>query len=264
MGVPRPAPVPENAGPPSVPVLSVWRPSFPATPSRYRVRVETRLARDSAGRKEEAPLTTSGQVEMTWPGGRGGRVEGRVSAFLLSGSERVLDPAVRPAARTVAFEGTVDSLTLRLSVVPALSNECDAPETAALAMARELFVRWPASLAVGTAWRDSSATFSCRGGLPIVTRVRARFVVREATDPDLLDVVRSSEVELSGELKQAFRAVRLRGRGTGESHFLVSRRTGMVVTLDGTSSVELVVTDASRGGELRVMQTTVVHAEREP
>jgi hypothetical protein len=88
--------------------------------------------------------------------------------------------------------------------------------------------------------------------------------VREGPDPDQLDVVRSSEVELSGELKQAFRSVRLRGRGTGESRFLVSRRTGMVATLDGTTTVELVVTDASRGGEQRVIQTTVVRAEREP
>jgi hypothetical protein len=150
-------------------------------------------------------------------------------------------------------------------VVPPLANECDAPDVSALSLAREVVLRWPTgAIAQGATWSDSTATFACRGGVPITTRLRTRVVVRTAADPDQLDVVRSTELELSGELKQPWRAVRLRGRGTGESHVLVSRTSGQIVRVDGTTTTELVVTDPTRGGEQKVTQKVTVTAEREP
>lgn len=266
MGTPRPttAPLPAPT-PPSTPVTTEWRPRYATTPASYRVRLDVTLQRDSAGRRDEVPVTTSGRVSLRWPAGTVGRVEGRVSELLVAGSDRVVDPAATPAPRTVAFAGTVDSLAIRLAVVPALANECDAPDVTALSLVREIVVRWPTGAVVpGATWSDSTATFTCRGGVPITTRARTRVVVRAASDPDQLDVVRSTELELSGELKQPWRAVRLRGRGTGESHVLVSRTSGQIVRVDGATTTELVVTDPTRGGEQKVTQKVTVKAERDP
>jgi hypothetical protein len=266
MGTPRPAPTPASATPPTSPSTPAeWRPNFSTTPATYRVRLEVGLLRDSAGRREEAPVTTTGRVMMRWPGGGAGRVEGRVSELTVTGSDRIIDPTSASAPRAVAFAGTVDSGAARLAVIPALVNECDAPEVTALSLAREVVLRWPSGGVVpGSTWRDSVATFSCRGGVPITTRVRTRFMVRTTSDLDVLDVVRSSELELLGELKQPWRAVRLRGRGTGEHHVLVSRTSGQIVRVDGTTSTELLVTDPTRGGEQKVTQKVTVMVEREP
>jgi hypothetical protein len=265
MGTPRPAPVPVPVPPPAVPITTEWRPRYADAPVAYRVRLEVRLARDSSGRRDEAPMTTSGRVAVRWPGNAPGRIEGRVSELTVSGSDRVVDSASTAARRAVSFDGVADSLTTRLSVVPPLANECDAPETTALSLAREVVVRWPSGgLLPGSMWRDSSATFSCRGGVPITTRVRARALVKGTSEPDQLDVVRTTELELSGDLKQAWRAVRLRGRGTGETHIIVSRQTGQIVRVDGITTTEVIVTDPTRGGEQKITQRVTVRAEREP
>jgi hypothetical protein len=266
MGTPRPVPTPAPAAPPpSTPTPAEWRPTFSTTPATFRVRLEVGLLRDSAGRREEAPVTTTGRVMVRWPGGGAGRVEGRVLELTVTGSDRIIDPTLSATTRVVAFAGTVDSGAARLAVVPALVNECDAPEVTALSLAREVVLRWPSGAVVpGSTWRDSVATFSCRGGVPITTRVRTRVMVRATSDLDVLDVVRSSELELLGELKQPWRAVRLRGRGTGEHHVLVSRTSGQIVRVDGTTTTELVVTDPTRGGEQKVTQKVTVMAEREP
>ncbi|MCU0634100.1 MAG: hypothetical protein MUE41_04425, partial [Gemmatimonadaceae bacterium] len=61
-----PAPTPPRAAP------IAWRARYDATPTSYRVRVETRLARDSAGQREEAPVTTTARVTLSWPAAGGG------------------------------------------------------------------------------------------------------------------------------------------------------------------------------------------------
>jgi hypothetical protein len=265
-GVRTPAPAPAPAAPPPVAVVSTWRPAYPTTPVAYRVQVDTRLARDSAGSREDAPVQTTARVAIAWPSVSGGarRVQGRVSEFVIGGSDRIADPAVRAAPLVATFEGSVDSVAVRVSLVPALANECDAPQTAALALARELLVRWPAALTIGQTWRDSSVTFVCRGGVPMTSRVRARYEVRGGADSSALDVVRVAEVDLSGEVRQPFRAVRVRGRGTGEHHFFLDRASGMLSRVEGSSTTELSVIDAARGGEQRVRQTATFRAQREP
>jgi hypothetical protein len=262
------APVPPPVVPVAVPTAAAvaWRSSYPAVPQQYDVRVETGLERDSAGTREAVPVVTTARVAFTWPGVGGmslRRVRGQVSDLVVRGSDRVSDPAARPTPVRTAFEATLDSAGVRIALVPALVNECDAPATAAVPLVRELLVRWPSVVEPGMTWRDSVLTFACRGGVPMTTRTRSRYEVVVGADSAVVVVRRTSELEVTGELRQPWRSVRLVGRGTGGAEWVVVRATGAFRSVRGTSDVVLEVSDAARAGAgsaQRVRQRTTLVA----
>ena len=227
--------------------------------SRYAVESVARVERDSSGRKESAELRTralvSFNIERDSVATRG---TGVVDSFTVAGLEQVGGRASAPMSPLmVPFEFTIDSMQVRVSVRPALSNLCDAPETGATNLVRELLVRLPRQLDSGAAWSDSSASFICRAGVPITIITRSSYIVDRVDarehGPEVT-ITRTMQIALDGASTVAWRARSVRGTGTGTQSIRIDGRTGALMELTGQSTLLLDVgTDRIRQeNELRV------------
>jgi hypothetical protein len=211
---------------------------------RYAVESVARVERDSAGRKESAELRT--RAFVTFSVERDSvqlRGVGVVDSFAVRGLEQVGGkPSAPMTPMTVPFEFTIDSAQVRVSVRPALSNLCDAPETGATNLVREMLVRLPRQLDAGATWSDSSASFVCRAGVPITIRTRSSYVVdRVDAREQGVDVyiTRTMQLALDGASTVAWRARSVRGTGTGTQSIRIDGRSGALLELNGQSTLML-------------------------
>lgn len=256
--------------PPVVVPVPVPPPARPAAPTRvtiprrvqeqrYRVESVARLERDSSGLKEQAELRTTARIlfgiERDALRARG---TGVVDSFLVRGLENTSRNASAPMQpMTVPFEFSMDSMQVRVAVRPALTNECDAPETGATGLVRDLLVPVPQDVSVGSTWSDSSASFMCRAGVPIVMRVRSRYTVDriELRDDRVeLHITRTMESALEGSSTVAWRARSVRGNGSGTYQIRIDGQTGALLELTGRNTLTLDVRTAqmTQVTELRV------------
>ncbi|MBL0171589.1 MAG: hypothetical protein IPP90_12810 [Gemmatimonadaceae bacterium] len=247
--VPRPAPVPE-------PTAAV-RYAMPAlvTDTRYRVRSTTELERDSAGRRDTQNVSSDAQIVV--------RLRRRPSGTL-SATGRVYDYAVTSALSStpiaidsLRFDAVLDSLALRVAMQPPLVNECDRPESGALALVRDLLLRVPSSLAVGDTWRDSTVQLVCRASLPMIVRTVADYVVTDSVRDSggvHLVIRRTSTTRIEGKTSSPWRAVEVTGTGTGTLDAHVSVVSGAVTRLESASSLTLMVTDRTSSTSVRAQR----------
>jgi hypothetical protein len=213
---------------------------------RYSVESMARVERDSAGRKESAELRTRAFVSFSMQrDSLQTHGVGTVDSFTVTGLEHVGGKPSSPMPpMSVPFEFSIDSSQVRVAVRPALSNLCDAPETGATNLARELLVRLPRQLDAGMTWSDSSASFVCRAGVPITIRTRSNYIVErlEARD-NATDIVitRTMQIALEGASTVAWRARSVRGTGTGSQSIRIDGTSGALVDLSGQSTLLLEV-----------------------
>jgi hypothetical protein len=248
---------------------------------RYAVRSETTWQADSAGVPREAAQTATATIAVRverlevpdaavtqsarTARSTGVRARGEVSQFVSVPSERLQGPE-RPVATlplTVPFEALLDGGMARVVPVPALANECDRPETAATALARELLVRLPRSLAAGDRWTDTTRTFACRAGVPItVTTVTESTVASVTRNRAVLQ--RRVKSDSEGELVSPWRTMGVRGQGRGEQTVELGLPSGEVLRLDSRSESTFTLRDSAlpAGGAARVAQVTVYEARR--
>ncbi len=281
--VPTPAPVIPIVLEP--PVVSSW--SIPAVmPStRYLSEVSTTLQRDSAGRVLEERVETRGLITLQGRRDTLGafRGSGVVDSFTVRGLERVLSPNLgetstsRPVPvlsitpLTVPFEASLDARMLRISTRPPLANECDKAESGATNMVRDLVVRLPRTLAVGTTWQDSTVGFVCRLGVPITTRTKSTYLVasveRVQDDRVELMVRKTADVAMLGELKSTWRTVTVNATGRSTQMSRVDALSGVLRSAEGEGLLTVKLTDSSRrdgSGTQEVRQQTKVRITGRP
>jgi hypothetical protein len=260
-----PAPTP-SAPPPAVavpaPVPAPAKPvvfAIPArvTDTRYRVESVADVERDSAGKRDTQRFSSQAQVVVRLrrrPNGAfdgGGRVYNYAVSSALSSSPLAID--------SLRFEAVLDSAALRVVMLPPLANECDRAESGALAMARDLLIRVPASLSIGDQWRDSTVQIVCRASLPMIVRTTSNYVVTDSVpgnDGMQLVVRRASNTRMEGKSTSPWRAVEVNGTGTSTLVAHVSVKTGAVQHVADTSSLTLTVTDRSSSAAAREQRVT--------
>lgn len=260
------APVPAaTPSAPSAPVRAM-RFSLPATsPSaEYSVRVRTTLERDSAGRSEQDVVESAARIQLALRRDARGslRGTGRVDSFTVRASGASVRSTTPGASATPAlplsniqFDALLDSASVRTSVRPSVANECDNPEVSAAALARDLLVRVPQSVAVGDTWRDSLVAFVCRGGVPITMRTTTVSVVTGTDDRDrTLRIRRTSDVRLEGSTRSPWRTVELSGEGRGAQQITLDVARGSIVELDGESTLTFRVANGSLRDASRVQR----------
>jgi hypothetical protein len=178
------------------------------------------LSRDVDGAVRTDTLTTQSAVDYDarWTN-HGLDVTGTVVSRVVSSSEgvRAMPAIVRDP---VPFTATVDTATSRVDFVSdsvaASARACPAPNTEALAAARDLLTAIPKSLAPGSTWTDSLVTTACRGTLPVRSSAIRRFTVtldRAPASPEgaVIAVTHTTDARLSGAGELDGRAVTLRG-----------------------------------------------------
>ncbi len=267
---PRPTPSVPASAPPSAPAPSASgapRFALPAVSptARYGVRVRTALTRDSAGRTEQDVVESSARVELTLRRDARGslRGTGRVDSFTVRASGASVrsassvgpTPAPVPPLSNIMFDVLLDSAFVRTSVRPALANECDSPEAAAASMARDLLIRVPPNVVVGTRWRDSVVAFVCRGGVPITMRTTVESTLSGTSDGDRrLRIRRTIDTRLEGISRSPWRQVEIGGEGSGTQDVQLDVATGSIVELDGESTLMLRVANGSLRDAARVQR----------
>jgi hypothetical protein len=249
---------------------------------RYTVRSRSQLTQDSAGTPvvEQVEATAFVSFALTRLGDpmssavpMGLRATGRVENFVLAPTTRLANartsalagvtqpPGFPTLPLMVPFEAVVEGSTARVSPTPPLANECDQPETAATALARELLVRLPGALAAGSAWTDTTRVFVCRGGVPVTVHTIASNRVLALDDsPDgpstRLRLVRDLTIRAEGEQASAWRRMTLNGRGQGRQELIIAVPAGVLQELRSDSDTVFEVRDSARphDGQQRVTQ----------
>ena len=223
-------------------------------------------------------MESSARVELTLRRDTRGALRGigRVDSFTVRASGSAMrNPAAgttspatpdAPAFTNVVLDAVLDSTQVRAVVRPALANECDRPEAAAADLARDLLVRVPESLSIGDRWRDSLVTLVCRGGVPITVRTSIESTLEGTADNDrTLRIRRVLTVRMEGSNRMPWRQTEIDGTGQGTQELLLDLATGVLVSLEGASTLTLRVTNGSMRDQARVQQvqqSVVISARR--
>ena len=242
-----PAPQPAVPAPVPVPV-----PVAPASPSRWQIAVPTAAANflvesrasfsthaDTLARSDSSVSRTALRVVP-----RGAAIDVTINEYSINSSYSQpigLGAPSRAVGRFdanggVTFEGPGQA-------------SCTALSSAAFESTRDLWVKWPTQAAVGTEWRDSTATSACRDGIPLrVIIIRNYHVTGLSADStaQLLDVERRSTVRISGGGVLRGDTVGVAGEGTGTARLRVSIATGWMFDGTGSSVLQLRATSKTR------------------
>ena len=280
-GSPAPVPTPSPAvAAPALPSPIVsTRVLLPRTQplTTWTISAATRLnvsgAAMPAGVSDEQRVDTRALVSMSFERTATGalRGSGQVDSFTVRSS---IADSPTPAPLTAAapsrvslllIDAFIDSTSLRVVARPPLANECDRPEVSAMQLARELLVRVPDGVGEGARWRDSTVTLVCRSGVPLtvytITHSTLATVSRET-----LVVRREMTTRLEGKGGSAFRAFELVGTGSGTQRLEIAARTGILETLQGSSTLTMQLTERIPPGTPRsqqVLQRVELRAERQ-
>ena len=256
--------------------------AMPST--RYLSEVSATLQRDSAGHVLEERVETRALITLQGRRDTLGafRGSGVVDSFTVRGLERVLTPNLgetstsRPVPvlsntpLTVAFEVSLNARMIRISTRPPLANECDRPESGAINLVRDLIVRLPQTLTVGTTWQDSTVGFMCRLGVPITSRTKSTFLVagmERVEDRVQLIVRKTAEVVMSGEMKSTWRTMTVNATGRSTQMSRVDALSGVVRGAESDGLLTVRLTDTSRrdgSGTQEVRQQTRVRITARP
>ncbi len=199
--------------------------------------------------------TISSRAWYDWseyPGSSPRRVAGMVRAFAVrSGGDslwRVLDAPALPVSFVAEspWPGAAPELVLPRA------EACDA-QAAIVPGWRETWVAPPATLVVGTTWRDSSSTPVCRDGIVLRTATQREFVVTGAVLRDgalRILVRRRSAGTITGSGVQFGDSVRFEGRLEGEMQLELLPAGAVIASGSGTSTLHLTMRGRRRTQEL--------------
>ena len=242
-GAPAPAPSPAPATRPApAPDATSWAFRYAPGTRRYRVTSEATVElRDDSARRQ-APIRTSASVTLSFTPAPGDdlALAATVDDYSVDRGDAIPAPDSSLPSRatlraTLAPTGQLDAAPAPLG--------CD-PADALTAIARELVVPLPDTLAVGDRWSDSASTTACRGGVPVTTgivrdyEVERREMVRGAP---VLHVRRRERFTLAGASSAPGRTTVITGRGTGTTLLRIDPAAGALLDSSGESEADLTV-----------------------
>lgn len=156
-------------------------PRYDAGRGAYQITSVSIVIHDEDGVTRTDSLTTEAIVhdDARWTN-QGLDVTGTVVSRVIRGSEGIAAlPAV--VVEPVPFIATVDTASARVSFVSdsaaASARGCPAPNTEALAAARDLLTAIPHTLAPGAHWSDSLETTTCRSDVAVRSSAVRHFTV---------------------------------------------------------------------------------------
>ncbi len=250
----KPAP-PEVPAAPSEP-SGAWVPSPATSPSPYLID-HTAIVRVSADATTSREDSISSHLAARFVTEAGGRFRGHIAAFEVRGPGQ---PMGTPAGVVfpITFSGSITASGVVRSMEPDTLPECRSAVNAATLASRDLWMRLPDTLRIGTKWTDSTTATSCRDGVLLALTVSRAYRVTAAEgrgQDAVLLVSRTQRLRATGTGTQWGEAVRVEGAGDGEMALRLSASTGAVLDAVGRSTLTLSFVSARR--RQRVDQATV-------
>ncbi len=145
-----------------------------------------------------------------------------------------------------------------------VGDPCASPAATSAEATRDLWVRWPARVRMGTAWRDTSRTTLCRDGIPLTATIERTFRVEalpaDADAPVVL--ARHSAVTLAGRGLLRADTTEIVGHGSGSARLYLSPGTGWLDSLRGEALLTLEVRGTTR--TQHITQQSHSHMHRAP
>jgi hypothetical protein len=247
-------PLPKTPPPAEQPVEPAAKPPPPAelvfryTPGTRRYTVHTEatieLASDAAA-PQRVPLETMARFTLILAphAERALALSGSVDSFAVTRGEGIPAPE-NPAEVHIRFSAVlVPTGQVRAFEGPPAEG-CGSPVQSLLAQARDLVVAVPASLTIGSTWRDTTAVVTCRGDIPVTTRAVREYVVEgrdSVAGAAAIRVRRTSTMTLGGRGTQGGEPVSVSGTGAGTATLYLSPSVGALLGATGTSRSTLTV-----------------------
>ncbi len=208
-------------------------------PQKFSVDQHATIRFDSSAKSD----TVSSHAEVTFTASPAAHsVNGSVEVFLVDGAGRA---ATTPAGLATPFplRAEYSARTAQFDFTsPRDATPCGSTALAVLQSLRDMWIKPPDSLRVGTNWKDSSSYVVCRDGIPLRATVQRNFNVSATTALNsrlFLTISRTSQTVLEGAGAQFGEAVDVKGAGRGQLLYLLDPATGEIESAAGTSSLEL-------------------------
>jgi hypothetical protein len=255
----RPAAVPVEANAPRGPSVAF---AYSSGTRRYAVVTTAlvQLAADGALPETDSLETRAYVTYVLGGGGAGQSVGGAIDSVFVT-SRRA--PATSQAVTTaLPFGGTLTASGVQLATANIAPTRCGPGVVDPLVgVARDLVVALPAAIAEGAAWRDSSATATCRGNvLTTASTVHEYRVTRLAEDAGgrTATIERVSRSSITGQGSGGSAGTTLTGTGTAQARFTFDLADGSYRDGEITSATDLAVTADGRAQQLTQRAVTRV------
>ncbi|HEU4564169.1 MAG TPA: hypothetical protein VFS05_05965 [Gemmatimonadaceae bacterium] len=264
---PQPAPAPSSTPRPSpsagtpAPAAEArsWEFRYTQGSRRYRVESEATVRLRSDTSQQEAPIHSSALVTVTTVPSAGGRFSliATVDSFAIARGDAIPAPDSAAPLPSRATLRAMMSPTGALEILPSpAAGSCD-PAEPLLAIARDLVVSLPPTLAVGAQWSDSTTTSVCRGGTPVTTGIVRDYLVEGSEKVNGVSAIRIRRTDtftLAGASVTNGQPVAISGRGTGTATLHFDPAAGAYLGGTSESEAELTV----RAGRMESSFTQVV------
>lgn len=254
---PRPAPLPPS-GPVEAPARALLPSRLASTTWQVQAVARVKVSGGGVSGAAAAEQRIESRGLVSWSASRQStgalRAAGQVDSFVVRTSFEAGRSATLPSVPAlVLLEATVDSALIRVVTKPLLANECDRPEAGAAALARDLLVRVPDGVSVGSRWKDSTVTLICRSGVPMTVYSTVNSLLEELTG-DRLVIRREIAGRLEGKGGSAFRALELAGTSSGSQRVEIAAQRGTVERLEGSATLMLTAVERLPGNPPRTQQ----------
>ncbi len=233
----KPAPVSEPPPASLRPALWPYRPSTQKQSFVIDQRAVIAIRSDTNTRTD----SVSSHAELAFVVAATGGVSGNVSAFAVR--MNALEASV-PAglALPFPFRGDFSTRGAQLEfLTPRDAAPCASNPLSIVQSFRDLWLRAPDTLRVGSAWNDSASYVICRDGIPLHASVHRSFRVTRATERDgrlVLEVARAARTSIEGTGAQFGEAVSITGTGSGELTYQIDPLAGEIVSATGSALLD--------------------------
>jgi hypothetical protein len=169
-------------------------------------------------------------------------ISGSVDAFLVASAGHA---AATPPGLAIPIPVRADysARTQQLDVnVPHDAAPCSSAELAVVQSLRDLWLKPPDTLRIGSTWEDSSSYVMCRADIPLRVTAHRAFRVTGSIERNgrlLLEISRQSRTKIEGAGAQFGEAVTVSGAGSGQLAYDLDPANGGVVSARGNATLDL-------------------------
>lgn len=257
---PSPSPVPEGTSEPIGPVAGniksrrVWRITPTLEVASYQSTLKTTTAeKDTPGNRQSSLTTTTDYSLRLVKASNSVRISGTFSAFQIKSDQAAQSLSSNPFVLPLGFDGMISdhNISLHLSSPNQLASiaQCnDSSQTILSIVNRDLIVV-PQEMATDQSWQDSASSSLCSGSLPIVVSVVRNYRITGETIINgipTLKLERTEKLVTSGEGSQGQHQITINGTGTGKAQVYIDQINGLLLSLNGTTQIELSIKSSGR------------------
>jgi hypothetical protein len=252
--VPRQAPTPRAEPVPiSAPVVPTrWVISHALVSREYSLdqRALVTVTNDSGTFADSTAISVDLSFRRTTDGGAAGLIQG--ASLSAAGGSPTPYPGLTFPLAFVASPVRAGILPVPTQRSPVISGPCRAVSDAPLGSVRDLLIRVPDTLVVGTSWSDSGSYQTCRDGIPLTVSASRRFRVSEyRSTPGALVVDRTAQFTLRGFAARSGDTTFVEGTGTGAMRYTIDPASGAILNGDGTGALDLIVRGRTKSERAR-------------